>query len=133
MLPTAADLDRLPPSQVNQGGLKDFVDVRAKSQLADVSHTPNEQVGFGPRHAPPRVRLDADDPLPSARREGEPDFSRYCDTNPDVRVVHIVHGREDVPWTETQLSAIICSTGENPTIIEEEHGVELSARDIDNT
>jgi hypothetical protein len=66
MLPTAADLDGLPPSQVNQGGLKDFVNGRTKSQLADVSHTPDEQVGLGPRHAPLRVRLDADDPLPFA-------------------------------------------------------------------
>lgn len=75
MLPTAADPDGLPPTQVNQGGLENFVDTGAESQLSDVSHTPNEQVGFGPRHTPSRVRLDADDPLPFARREVELDFS----------------------------------------------------------
>ena len=101
MLPTTADLDGLPPTQVNQGGLEGFFDGRAKSQFTDVSHTPNKQVGFGPRHAPPRVRFDADDLLPSARREGKPDFSRYGNTNPDSRVVYLVHGREDVLWTET--------------------------------
>lgn len=132
MLSTAADPDGLPPSQVNQGGLKDFVDVRAESQLADVSHTPNEQIGFGPRHTPSRVRHNADDPLPLARGEGEPDFPWYDDANPGTRVVHLVYGGEDMAWTETQLSAIIRSTGENATIIEEEHGVELSARDINN-
>ena len=132
MLSTAADLVRFPPSQVNQGGLKDFIEVRAKSQLADVSHTPNEQMGLGPRHTPSRVRLDSDDPFPLARREGELNFPRYGDANPGARVVHLVYKGEDVPWTETQLSAIVCSTGEDTTIIEEEHGVELSACDVND-
>ena len=132
MLSTAADPDGFPPSQVNQGGLKDFVDIRAESQLADISHTPNEQMGFGPRHTPSRVCLNADDPFPPARGEGEPDFPWHSDANPGTRVVHFVHGREDTAWTETQLSAIVRSTGENSTIIEEEYGVELSARDINN-
>jgi len=131
MLSTAADLEGLPPSRVNQGGLEDFVDIGAESQLANVPHTPNEQVGFGPRHTPSRVRLDADDPLPFARREGEPDFSWCSDTSPDAWVVYLVHRREDVTWTEPQLSTIKRSTGKNATIIEEERGMKLSACDVD--
>ena len=70
MLATAADLDGLPPSQINQSGPKDFVDSRTKSQLTNVSHTPNEQLRFGPRNTPPRVCLDADYYLSFARGKG---------------------------------------------------------------
>ena len=58
MLATATDLDGLPPRQANQRWLKNLFDGRAEAQLADVSHTPNEQLGFGPRHASSRVRFD---------------------------------------------------------------------------
>ena len=39
MLSTTADLDGLPPSQVNNGRLKDLFDGKAKSHLTDVSQT----------------------------------------------------------------------------------------------
>jgi len=48
-------------------------------------------------------------------------------------VVYLVHRREDVSWTGSQLPAVICSTGENAAIVEEEHGMELSARNFDDT
>ena len=133
MLATAADLDGLPPSQVNQRWLKNLLDGRAESQLTDVSHTPNEQLGFGPRQAPSRVRFDPDYLLPFVRTGGNPDFSRYGDASPDHRVVYLVHRREDVLRTETKLPAIICSAGENTAIVEEKYGMELSARDVDDT
>ena len=117
------------PARSTNVGWKTPSTLHPESQLTDISHTPNEQVGSGPRHAPPGVRLDPDNPLPFARRKGEPDFPRYGLTATYTRVADLVHRREDVPWTDAQLSAVVCSTCENQTIIEKGRGMELSARE----
>ena len=113
-------------------GWKTPLTLYPKSQLTDISHTPNEQVGSGPRHAPPGVCLDPDNPLPFGRRKGEPDFPWYGLTATYTRVVDLVHRREDVPWTDAQLSAVVCSKCKNQTVIEKGCRMELSARDVND-